>query len=196
MLKKIQAHLVALVLVYLVLLVTVRVAHAATQLVAVAAASEDPLFELARLLWVAVSGGEFVSIAVAILVMLSALLARFGVRLTRWFGTSGGRAVITLLVTFFGGLSAALAAGTEVTWAVLRTVFVFAATTAGGYSLIKALVIEPLTPWMRDRAPDWLHLIWRGVSWVYDRLAPPAPSQLPLAKIVRQRASTHPERVG
>lgn len=195
MLKKLQAHLLALVLVYLVLLVTLRVAHAATQFVAVAAASEDPLFELTRLLWAAISDGDGVSIVVAVLVMLSALLARFGVRLTYWFGTSAGRALITLFVTFSSGLSSALAAGTEITWDVIRSVSIFAATTAGGYSLIKALIVEPLTPWMRDSAPEWLRVGWRGLTWVYDRLVPPAPSMLPLAKVVRQRAATLPGQV-
>lgn len=196
MLRKIQAHLVGLAFVYLVLLITVRVAQAAAELATVAAANQDPLVELVRLLWVAITGGEFISIVVALLVIISSLLARFGVHLSKWFGTGAGRAVITLLVAFSGGLSSALAVGTPITWGVLRTVIVFALTAAGGYSLIKALIVEPLTPWMRDRAPEWLRLIWRGLTWVYDRLVKPEPSPLPLAKVARERAATNPERLG
>lgn len=194
MFKKIQAFLIPLVLIISILFLTVRGAQAAAQLATKASISEDPLFELARMLWVAIDKGEFISIAVTSLVMFSALLARFGVRLTSWFGTGAGKAVITLLVTFSGGLSAALATNTEITWEILRTVSIFALATAGGYSLIKVLIVEPLTPWMQNRAA-WIRSVWRALTWVYDRLVPPSPSPLPLSKNARQRAATLPSTI-
>jgi hypothetical protein len=61
-------------------------------------------------------------------------------------------------------------------WALAGSVlWSVALPAAGGYSLIRTLLVEPLvaSAWYRERAPRWLRGIVDLVLWIF---APPAPA--------------------
>jgi hypothetical protein len=138
--------------------------------------------DLLRPIWEAISAGNWWMAGAAIIVVAGVLLSRFGQQLSSWFATGAGKAVIVLVTSFGTALYASLQAGAvgslELLWAATR----LAVEAAGIYSLIKALVLEPLLRWTTAPAP--IRWFTKALAWVYDRIVPPqqpAPAPLPPA---------------
>lgn len=143
-----------------------------------AGGTEDPaLIDLARPVWEAAQNGQWwIAIALA-LVLATAAFKRYAPgKLGRWANRDAGGALLVLVGSFGGALATGLAAaGTNaLTLALIWTAGKIAIGAAGGYSLIKKLLVDPLlaSDWYQNRAPGWLKSILALALWAFTRPTP------------------------
>jgi hypothetical protein len=112
-----------------------------------AAGIPDPsnLEEFAKLLFTAVSAGQWKLVAALALVALVWAVRRYGGKLWPWLLTDSGGAWTLVVTTLIGAVALALYTGTPVTLPVLWTALLAAAATGGGYALVRKL-LRPLVP--------------------------------------------------
>lgn len=104
----------------------------------------------------AIKGGQY---AAAVFAMLSALVVlgwRYGSKHWAWLGTGEGKAFLTLLFGFSSTVGAGLAAGASLSGGLLWAALGTAVAMAGGYSLLKELLVPRLV-WLQSREwmPGW-----------------------------------------
>lgn len=102
------------------------------------------------------------------LVLLAAIASKYGAKRIPWFASSAGRAVIVLVGAFGGAGATALAGGASWSMGLAASALAVAVKAAGGYSLFKALVFEPLKPYL-DRLPQWAKAPLSILMWVFDK---------------------------
>lgn len=143
---------------------------------ALAQASGDPdPLALLRVVWDAISASNYQLAAAGAVVLIGAVLTRWGGQIWSWFSTGTGRAAIVLLTSFGAALFAAVQSGAAISIAVLWAALKLGATAAGVYSLAKALVLEPLQRWVTRGAPGFVGSITKAIAWLINRVAPSDP---------------------
>lgn len=144
---------------------------------------EQPLLELARIVYEGVTTGGLSGWLVAVtgaLVITTRVLRGYGAQLVPWLATGVGGAALVFVGSLGGAMLTAVLGGAAPSWSIVWYAAGIAFFAAGGYTTIKHAVIEPLRP----RAASWptfARLLFRLVSWIADR--PQTPSS---------RASTAP----
>jgi hypothetical protein len=138
------------------------------------AATPDPgLLDLARPVYEAVLHGQWYLAAALALVLVVALVRRYAGPRVPFLHSDAGGALLALVGSYGGAVATALAAGGAVFSAHLAWVaLTVAIAAAGGYSLIKKLIITPfLVPWAA-KAPAWLKPLLAIVIWIFERPDP------------------------
>lgn len=163
---------------YLSLAVLALVSFTATAFAAGAASPEDgSLLELAKPVYEAVMGHQWWLAASLALVFLCAAAKKYAPgKLGDFLRTDHGGALLVLLMSFGGAVSTGLlAAGTgamtlALAWAALK----IALGAAGGYSLIRKLIVNPLlaSTWYQEKAPAWFKSIMGLALWAFDKPTP------------------------
>lgn len=152
-------------------------------LAAGAAAPDDgSLLDLLRPVYDAFAGGHYPYAGMLALVLAVALLKRYA---PAKFGISDfvhgdvGGTLTTLLGSFAAAMAASLAGGAGVTLAMAKTASLIAVGAAGGYTMIKKLIVEPLrnSDWYKSRAPEWLKSIMQVAMWIFDKPSPVAAAE-------------------
>lgn len=166
MLKTASAVIVSLFLAF--------VAFGATSFAAGAAQPEDgSLLDLTRPVYDAVMHGQWWIAAAGALVLVAAAARKYLAPRYAWARSSAGSALIVLVGSFGGAALTALAAagpGAVLSAALAWTAFKIALAAAGGYGLIKALIVDPyLKPWA-DKAPAWLQPALAVLVWAFDHI--------------------------
>lgn len=133
-------------------------------------AQDREVLDLAAPIWAAITMGNYALAAAAAVILVGAMLSKYGTRISPWFGRSTGRASIVLVSAFGTSLFASLHAGAHLSVAVLWSALNLAIHAAGIYSLAKALVLDPLQAW--KSAPRAVRLITSALAWIYNRVAP------------------------
>jgi len=136
--------------------------------VALAAGAVEPsngsLLDLARPVLDYFLSGHYAVGSAAALVLLVAVVRRYGAPHVAFLRTDVGGALLTL----FGALGAAfvsiLAGGAALSLAVVWHAIAIAVGAAGGYTLLNKL----LTP-LEAKAPPWLAAILRVITWIFDQ---------------------------
>lgn len=107
----------------------------------------------------------------AALVLVVALLRRYGTKIPKvgpYLGTPAGGAVMNLALAFGGTMVAMLSGpGAVFSMAMVWTASKLAIGAAGGYTLVKELVV----PWLvkiRDVLPGWAKPLLDVVLWVFN----------------------------
>lgn len=128
------------------------------------------LLDLARPVFDQIMAGHYVAASALALVLAVALVKRYAPgKFGEFVHSDPGGALTTLLMSFGGALATATMGGSPWSWGMLWAAGGVAVTAAGGYSLIKKLVIEPfLKPWSA-KAPAWMRPILALVLWVFDK---------------------------
>lgn len=123
----------------------------------------------------AITGGQWWLAASLALVLTVGLLKRAAPAgaLRDWVNSDVGGSVLVLLASFGGAMATALGAGAAVSWVLAWTALKVAVGAAGGYSLIRNLVITPLTEskWYAS-APGWLKSVVGMLTWVFLKPTP------------------------
>ncbi len=150
------------------------VPFAATSFAAGQAVPEDgSLADLLKPVWDAASGGHWWLAASLALVLAVALLKKYAPEgRARDFVNSNLGASIMLLVGSFGGALAtnlAMAGTDAISLALVIPSLKVAFTAAGGYALVKNLVVDPLvgSEWYKTKAPAWLKAVLGVVTWMF-----------------------------
>lgn len=153
-------------------------AFASTSVLTAAAPATTPdpgLLDLARPVYEAVMSGQWYLAAALALVLAVALVRRYAGPKVPFLHSDAGGALLALVGSYGGAVATALAAGGAVmsphlAWVALTV----AIAAAGGYSLIKKLLVAPfLVPWAA-KAPAWLKPLLAVVLWIFDRPDPAA----------------------
>jgi hypothetical protein len=151
-------------------------AFTAAAFAAGAATPDDgSLLELLRPVYDAFASGRYLYAGMLSLVLVVAVLKRYapekyGIR-AFVHGDAGG-ALLTLLAAFGGAMATSLAAGAGASWMMVKTATMIAIGAAGGYSLIKKLIVEPILKPLAAKAPAWAQPIFSLVFWIFDKPTP------------------------
>lgn len=143
-----------------------------TALAAQAATGEEAsLLELARPVYEAFAAGQIDLGLMLAVVLVTALLTRYAP--WDWIrGDAGGAALVLV-----GSSATAIAAGlatpeASITASLVWSGLKFGVVAAGGYAVIKKLVIEPILRPLAAKAPAWLQPVFALVFWIFDRAKP------------------------
>lgn len=167
------------VLEFLLIPVALLAAFGATSYAADAApvASDGSLLDLARPVLDAVIHGQYWLGGSLALVLAVAVLRQYGGAYLPWLKTGQGAALMALLATFGATLAAAFAGGAMPSGHLVWTAAKIAVASAGIYSLLKALVVDPYVVPLAAKYPKY-RLIFVAILWLFDRLKEaPAPAR-------------------
>lgn len=140
------------------------VSFAATAFAAGAAAPADGSWlDLARPVFDAVMSGNYLAASALALVLLVAVARRYGSDRVLFLGTDAGGALLVLVGAFGGAVASASLGGAPWSVDLMWTAAKVAAGAAGGYSLIKRLVM-PLV----NKAPAWLRAPLQLILWIFE----------------------------
>ncbi len=141
-------------------------AHAAQAV----APDDGTLLDLARPIFDEIMKGHYIASAALALILAVALVKRYA---PGKFGTfvhsDAGGSLTTLLMAFGGALATATMGGAMWTWGMLPAAGQVAFFAAGGYVLIKKLIVEPLLKPLAAKAPAWMQPLFAMVFWAFDR---------------------------
>lgn len=150
---------------------------------ALAADTVDPVdgsLDLATTIYNAFTGGHRAYAAALAIVAVVALVRKKWGATSPWMHTDAGSALMVLVGTFGTTLVASLTGGGAFTahmaWAALCVAF----STAGGYAMVKKLVVEPGMVPLATRAPTPLKQMLQAVIWFFVHTSDPA-NQAPAA---------------
>jgi len=157
------------------------VAFTATAFAAGAATGDSSsLIDLLRPVWEAFAGGHYVAAGSLAVVFVVAAARRYAPgKVGAWLHTDAGGAASTFLISFAGALAAATAGSAPFAFGMLGTAAMIAFVAAGGYTMIKKLIVDPLvgSDWWKSKAPAWLKAIAAAVLWIFDKRDPVAEAE-------------------
>lgn len=155
------------------------VAHAAA---ALDPNASDPSFDIAKLIFQAITGHQYAYAGALGLALGVAVVKRWGGNwlpqkqkdgtTIGWFHTDVGGTVLTLAGAWSTALVAGLAGGGHVSLAMMKASFGVALTAAGGYAVLKKLVVGPLLKPLAKKAPAWMQPLFAMVFWMFDKPDP------------------------
>jgi hypothetical protein len=92
----------------------------------------------------------------------------------------------------FGAMGTALLAGAVWHWALVMTSATIALTAAGGFMMIKKLVVMPLlaSTWYLTKAPEWFKAAMTVVTWLFNK--PDATAEAQAAGAAALKAAPSP----
>lgn len=138
--------------------------------------SNDSLADLAWPIYNAISGGAYWPAAMFALIFLVTALNKYGEKipfvgagLAKFLSGSYGKPVTVLLLAFAGSVVSALAApevtmSIAVAWGALK----FATMAAGGYELLKKLLV-PVILKIGSKAPNWMKPGFDLLLWMFNK---------------------------
>lgn len=145
-------------------------AHAIATVGEVAGADASVL-ELLRPVYDAFAGHQPALGAALGLIALTALTKRYFGNRVPWLHTDAGGSLLALSLAASTAAATGLAVpGATVTFALIKSALLVGVGAAGGYTMIKHLIIEPLLP----RLPAWLRTLLTPLLWIFDGSGKPA----------------------
>lgn len=161
------------------LLCFVGMAHATA---AMDPSAVDPSFDIAKLIFNAITGHNYAYAGALGLALGVAIVKRWGGNWfakkndkgekVGWFHTDVGGTVLTLAGAWSTALVAGLAGGGTISMAMMKTTLGVALTAAGGYAVLKKLVVGPLLKPLAAKAPLWAKPLFAMVFWMFDKPDP------------------------
>lgn len=123
----------------------------------------------------AFAGGHYAFAAALGVIALVALVKKYAGTAVPWLHTDMGGSALALLTASSSALGVSLAApGAAVTLAMLKSALLVGVGAAGGYAVIKNLLIDPLIKPLMAKAPAWMQPLFQVVMWVFDKPDPVA----------------------
>lgn len=172
------------------LLLIASFSFSATAFAAGAVADPDSsLLDLARPVYEALSGGHYAYAGALLVILLVALTKRYLGDRIAWLHSDAGGSLLALLASSAAALGSGLASpGAVITLSLLKSALLVGVGAAGGYAMIKNLIIEPLLKPLAAKAPAWTQPIFALVFWIFDK-----PSAIATAvKAGDTAVATHP----
>lgn len=123
--------------------------------------------ELLGLLVTAAKNGNYAYATALALVVCVALVRRYGVGRIAWLGTDAGGAALALAGSMGAAMTTALATG-SLSWSLVWAAIGVAVTAAGGYSLIKRLIVTPIIKPLASKAPAWAQPIFTLLLYLFE----------------------------
>lgn len=135
--------------------------------------SDGSLLDLLKPLYDAFSGGHYAVGACATVVLVVAVLRRysdfFGAKFAAFMHSDRGGTLAALFMAMFMSMGAALAApGAHLSWGLMWTTFLVGVGAAGGYAVLKNVLVEPMLKPLQAKLPAWAQPILSLVLWVFE----------------------------
>jgi len=128
------------------------------------------LLDLARPVFDEVMKGNYIAAAALALVLCVAMAKRYAPgKAGEFIKSDPGGALTTLLMAFGGALATATMGGAPWTWAMLPAAGKVAFFAAGGYVLLKKLIVEPVLKPLSKKTPAWMAPLWGILFFAFDR---------------------------
>jgi hypothetical protein len=133
------------------------------------------IFDLTKPLFEAFKGGHYAYAAALMVVVLVAILKKAG---NRYLGETIGNALHSntggTLLALVAAMASAMAAGlvtpgAHVTFALIKSSFLVGVGAAGGYAVLKNLVVEPLLKPLQKVLPVWAQPLLSLMLWMFDK---------------------------
>jgi hypothetical protein len=150
---------------------TALVAFVATAFAAGAVTSDDgSILELARPVFDSIMAGDYLAAVSLALVFAVALAKRYAPgKAGEWMHTDAGGALATFFMSLGGALATATMGGAPWQWGMLWMATQVAFFAAGGYVMVKKVIVEPLLKPLAAKAPMWAQPIFMLVFWIFDK---------------------------
>jgi hypothetical protein len=130
-------------------------------------------------------------VALAVAVVAIKKLAPKWKALDQKVHTDIGGAVLTLAGSFAGAMITSMAAGNySPSWPMARAALYIAVGAAGGYVLIKKLIIEPILRPLSKKAPAYLQPIFALIFYIFDKPTPIEAAEAEGQKAVEEKPAT------
>jgi hypothetical protein len=139
-----------------------------------ASTDDGSILEIARPVLDALLTGRPGLAAALGLVLLAAIGRRYGGRRFAFLNTDAGGALLVLVASFGGAAAAAIGGGAVWSLGLAWSAAKMAAASAGGYSLVKRLIVAPMLRPLRAKAPAWLRPVFDLVLWIFEKPDPVA----------------------
>lgn len=133
----------------------------------VAFAEPEALIDLAKPVLSAILSGQYAYAAALALVLAVAAARRYGGARFPFLRSDAGGASLALVGGIGGALVNSLAAGGGVSLALLWSALLVAVGAAGGYSLIKRLIVTPILEPLAARAPAPIRAVLGVILWAF-----------------------------
>lgn len=130
------------------------------------------LFDLLRPVSEAFTSGQYLYAGMLALVLVVALTKKYLGPRVPFLHTDVGGSLMTLVGSFAGALATTLAGGAMVNFAMVKAASLIAIGAAGGYSLIKRLLIDPVLRPLAAKAPAWSQPLFSMIFWIFDKKSP------------------------
>lgn len=128
----------------------------------------ESILDVAKPVLDALLAGQPGLAAALALVLFAAVARRYGTARFTWLASDAGGAAVVLIGAFGGAAAAALSGGASwslaLAWAALKNAFL----AAGGYSMVKRLLVTPLLKPLRDKLPTWLRPVLDLVLAIFE----------------------------
>ncbi len=145
-------------------------AFAATTHAATAAGVEpdSSILDVAKPVWEAFSGGHYAYAAALMVILMVALVKRYLGDKVAFLHSDAGGSLMALVAAVATAMAAGLAApGATITLALLKTSLLVGVGAAGGYALLKNLVVEPILMPLAAKY-TWMQPVLSVVMWMFD----------------------------
>lgn len=154
------------------------------------------IWDLLRPVYEAFKNGNHVLAGMTAIVAAVALAKRYMPgKAGAWINGKYGQPLSVLAMTFAASMATAISAGGLPSFGMAKTAALIAAAAAGGYSMIKTLIVEPfLRPWAA-KAPTWIRWAFDMILWIFDRPMPVAKAEAAGAAAVAAKPGTGIEAV-
>ena len=143
----------------------------------------DILQTALRPVYDAFSGGHYAYAAALLVIALVALAKRYLAPKYPILTTNAGGAAMALTAATATAMATALAVpDAAVSLDLVKSALLVGVGAAGGYAMIKALVIDPLIKPLAAKAPLWMQPLFSLVLWIFDKSAASAHAAEDAAK--------------
>ena len=146
----------------------------ATSFAADAATPDDgsSLLDLMKPAYEAFSGGHYAMGAALAVVLIVAVIKKYAgtaSKFGKFVHSDAGGSLLALVTATAAAMGTALAApGATITCSLLKTAGLVGVGAAGGYAMLKNLIVEPLLKPLAAKAPAWSQPIFALVFWIFD----------------------------
>jgi hypothetical protein len=141
-------------------------AHAQTA----ATPDSGSVLDLLKPVYNAFAGGQYAYMGTLLVILLVALTKRYLGDKLPWLHSDVGGTSTALLAAAATAAAAGLATpGSHLTFALLKTSLMVGVGAAGGFAVLKALIIEPLLIPLEAKAPAWMKPLFALVLWIFDK---------------------------
>lgn len=135
--------------------------------------TDGSLLDLAKPVYDAFMGGHYAYGAALLVVLMVALAKKYLGDKIPWLHSDAGGSLLALLAAMSAAVAAGLATpGASITLALLKSSLLVGIGAAGGYAMLKNLIIEPLLKPLAAKAPAWMQPLFQLIFWIFDKPSP------------------------
>lgn len=140
-------------------------AHAATAVVA----DDASILDMARPVYEAFAAHQWSLMGALLVVLLTAVVKRYAGDKIAFLHTNAGGSLLTLIMASATAVSAGIVTpGASITFGLLKTALVVGVTAAGGFAVLKNLLVDPLLKPLVARLPKWAQTLANLVLFAFD----------------------------